>query len=442
MDLTRESPIPLAAQRPADVAAEAKPGLRQWWWLILAGLTYAMNNLDRNILNVVQEQVKNEFGLSDSQLGALSGLAFGAVYALSAIGMGLLADRVNRRNMLASVLVIWSVMTAVCAFVQSFGALLLARMSVAAAEAGTSPTSTSMISDWFPPQRRATAMSIYYLGPPLGLIISTLLGGLIAQHYGWRMAFLVAGAPGLVLAALLLLTCPHPKRGSAEVAQKDDTPAPGLLDAVAHIWRNAPLRWSVAAVTLATMASASFSSFVVSFLMRTHHLPISQAGGAVSLCVGVASAVGILAGGPLADRLARGPRSNLRVAAATVSLSAIGIAICVLSGATLPALAGLTLFGCFHMSYIAPCFSTVLNGSPPRLRGISIAILMLVANMVGGASGPIVVGFISDQIGGPDSLRFALLTVAPEFLATAGLLLLAAQSLPARLRPVGEPILT
>ena len=172
------------------------------------------------------------------------------------------------------------------------------------------------------------------------------------------------------------------------------------------------------------MGSTSFGVLHLSFLIRQHHMTVASAGRSVALCIGVASLVGILIGGPVAERISRG-RPTLGFAAALVAVATMAVAVAILSPATGPALIGLALFGSLFMSYLGPCFSTVLDDTPPQLRGVSISIVMLVANLIGGwRRGPVLVGFISDHVGGSQALRWGLVTVISEFLGTAILLLL------------------
>jgi predicted MFS family arabinose efflux permease len=406
-----------------DAETYGRVGVQQWYALTLLTLMFAVNSIDRNVLSVVQEQIKHEFVLTDSQLGVLHGLAFGATYAVFAIPLGLLADRVSRRNLLAAIMALWSLATAAAGFAGNYGNLLASRMMIAAAESGTSPAATSLISDLFPPNRRATAVAIFFIGPAIGLTVSFLFGGLLAAAYGWRAAFLVAGIPGLVLSALLLLTLRDPKRGGMDVGAKAE-PA-SAKEAIRHILGNPTISLVFAAVTLSAMGVSSMAVWAASMLIRNHGLPISAAGAAVAVCVGISSGLGVAAGGPLADRYAKGdPRRALRFAAGAVLTTLAFAVVAILSTSTTVALVGLTAFGATHLAYVGPSFGVVLNASHARLRGVTIAMLQICVNLIGGL-GPWLIGVLSDAYGGPQSLRWALITAMPELVAACILYLLA-----------------
>jgi MFS family permease len=174
--------------------------------LFMVTLVYVVNYLDRQILAILLPLIKAEFGVSDSALGLLAGPAFAVIYATLGIPLAFVADRVNRRNIIAGSMALFSLMTVVCNFATSFMHLLLARFGTGIGEAGTGPSINSIIADLYPPKQRATALSIYSAGLNIGLLLAFFGGGWIAQNYGWRAAFLVSGLPGLVLVVLFLLT--------------------------------------------------------------------------------------------------------------------------------------------------------------------------------------------------------------------------------------------
>ena len=184
----------------------------RWYILLILTLVYSLNHVDRQIMVILSEPIKQEFGLSDTQIGLLTGIVFAFFYAVLGIPFAAWADRGNRRNIVALSLSIWSGMTALSGFAGSFWQLAIARMGVGIGEAGGTPPATAMIADVFPPKRRALALGIYTTGISLGILIGFILGGAIAAKYGWRMAFFVAGVPGLVLALLLMFTVAEPRR--------------------------------------------------------------------------------------------------------------------------------------------------------------------------------------------------------------------------------------
>lgn len=197
----------------------APPARRYYRWYVLALLTASQvcSYMDRTIIGLVIEPVRAEFGLSDGQMGFLSGLAFGIAFAVTALPFGWLVDRCNRAKLLALVVALWSLLTMLCGMAQSYLMLLASRMSVGAAEAGGSPTGVSIISDYFAPKERSSAIAIWYSSATLAVIVTFLFGGYVAQHYGWRATFLFAGIPGLVIALLIFFTLREPVRGARDL---------------------------------------------------------------------------------------------------------------------------------------------------------------------------------------------------------------------------------
>ena len=196
----------------ASPTGDYSPAYRRFV-LVMLTIVYGFNFIDRQILVILQEPIKQEMGLSDAQLGLLSGFTFAVIYVTAGIPIAYLADRSNRRNIIALALTVWSGMTALSGLAQNYAQLLLARIGVGLGEAGGSPPAHSMISDYFPPERRATALSFYSTGIYVGVLMGYAFGGLLAATFGWRTAFLVVGLPGIALAALLLLLVREPRRG-------------------------------------------------------------------------------------------------------------------------------------------------------------------------------------------------------------------------------------
>jgi predicted MFS family arabinose efflux permease len=392
----------------APAVKETRPAYR-WYCLAVLTLIYSCHFLDRAIVQLVVEPVRVEFQLTDSQLGLLTGLLFGIVFALSSIPMGMLVDRVNRRNMLAGVVLLWSGATAVCGFAQSFWTLLVARMGVGAAEAGGSPTSMSMIGDIFPPERRATAVGIFYMNTVLGALAVALIGRHVAEAYGWRAAFLVAGLPGILLAILLLLTVKEPRRGGTDAAPAAPVPVGEALKTIAT---QPTLVALLIAVPLATMGVSAMGAWLSPFLMRVHHMSLSEAGDVLALASGPFAAAGALLGGALSDRLGKSnPARRFDLCAVAMLLSMpLVFGTTMATGTTLSVVCTVFAFGIIF-AVIPVGFGSMLVLTSAGMRGISASALQLVSNLVGYGVGPYAVGWLSDWHGGPDSLRFAILTV-------------------------------
>ncbi|HEY3696671.1 MFS transporter [Phenylobacterium sp.] len=404
------------ARRTAGFAAgEAQPLTIAQRNLMLALLTMVgfCGAIDRSIISTVLEPIKHEFGLSDSQLGMASGLAFAVAHAVVAIPLGMLADRVNRRKLIAVCLVGWSAMTALCGLGQNFAQLILARMGVGAGEAGGQAATLSTISDLFPAEKRATAISIYYLSGPFGLMFAGGVGGLTAATYGWRAAMLVAAAPGVVLALLLLLVGKDtPREGSPRLAPRSD--APGLGKALRFIASQRSLLHLMAALAIITLVVTGQGAFGYAFFMRYHHMDLRELGPLLGVSSGAIGLASILTAGLISDRLGRrDPRLRLWVVVATlVAGTPIVMTSYVIPG---PLALPLYLTHVLLLSvWLGPGIATAQNLAQPRIRSTVASIVYVVNGLIGFGLGPVVVGALSDGLAaqlGAGSLRAALLVV-------------------------------
>jgi MFS family permease len=398
-------------------------------WLVLAVLTavHSTHHIDRNVLSVVVEPIRQEFGLSDSQMGMLGSLGYALAFAIAAIPMGYLVDRLNRRNMLVGILALWSVMTAVCASANSYFHLLLARMGVGIAESGGAPTAMSMVSDYFPPKQRSTAIGIWYLSSAIGTGIIFLVGGFLAQSFGWRTVFLVAGIPGLVMGLILFLVVREPRRGGSEtvvvdtpesspaVAVEADEKAAGLGEAFAYVMRRPAILSMMAGIVLAAAMSSAFALWSVSFLVRVHHMPLALAGVSIAAAFSIFGIIIPLIAGLLGDRLSNSKLGHRPERLALLSATTMtGVVICgvaaALSGSGTIAVAMMCLWCGLMLAHNGPANALVLSLLRPRMRGVVIATLQTVATVVGTGLGPFLVGVLSDVYGGPNSLRWAIMT--------------------------------
>lgn len=382
-------------------------------WLTLGLLTLAniLLTLDRTILQLVTEPIKQEFQLSDGQLGILLGLAFSLPLGVAGIILGPVIDRVRRRNFLALILSIWSACTFFTGFAGNYVQLLLSRASLGASEAGASPAAMSLLGDLFPVTRRSSAIGIYKAGVPLGILAASALTGYVVAHFGWRAAFFVAGVPGFLVSIALVLRASEPVRGVQDGVASTDENATSYLAALTFVFRNRTILPFAIGMLLINFSGAALSGFATSFLQRSHGLNLQQIG----VIWGVGSALGIIspiAVGWLADRVARnGMRATfIMIATLTGLIGAIASLI-----VTVPSTAmAVTLFLAWQvlvLGIMTPCMATMISLTPPRLRGTVLSIT-LVGNMcIGFGFGPSVVGAISDAIGGPNSLGQALVIV-------------------------------
>ncbi len=401
--------------------------------LLLAG--YTLNSFDRSILGMLLEPIKTEFALADVQLGLLGGLAFAAFYSTLGVPVALWADRSSRRNVLALSIAVWTGMTVLCGFATSFLMLAMARIGTAIGEAGGSPTSQSLISGFFPPERRATALGIYALGAPAGSMLAGALGGLGSDTVGWRMTFVLAGLPGLLLAPLIFLTVTEPKRNtvtSPHGPQPQDSHGPQPRDSRAmqsresratfrhvctFLWARASFRHLCVACALHAVALYGAATFNVPFLSRSHAWTATDSGKLIAL-IGACGIVGTFFGGFIADRLSirrRDPRWSLWVPAlASLVLPAVQL-MCYLGNEVEWVVGAFCLSGMLGTMFFGPSFATTQALAPERLRTVAASVLIFVKTMIGLGLGPLIIGAISDVLApaaGRHSLRYALLTAA------------------------------
>src|SRR5882724_5678841 len=267
-------------------------------------LAYVVNVMDRSVLGALLEPIRHEFGATDTQLGLLGGLAFALFYATLGVPIAALADRTSRRNVIAVCAALWSIMTALCGAAGSFTTLLTARIGTAVGEAGGTPPSHALISDYFALDKRATALSIFALGVPLGGMLGNFLGGWGNELFGWRYAFVLTGLPGVAVALLIRFTVREPKRGQADraSAQATKADAPPIREAFSYLWHRPSFRHMSLAAALHSVAWYAGSSFNNSFFIRVHHMSTGEAGSWVALLLAIGG-IGTLLGGYLADSL-------------------------------------------------------------------------------------------------------------------------------------------
>ena len=399
--------------------------------LAMLTVAYAFNFIDRQILVIVQSPIKAEMGLSDTQLGLLSGFAFAMVYITAGIPIAYWADRGNRRSIISLAITVWSAMTALSGLAQNYTHLLLARIGVGIGEAGGSPPAHSMISDYYPPERRATALSIYSAGLHFGIFAGFLLGAWISASLGWRAAFMLVGLPGVVFAGLFFLTVKEPRRGRWESGPEV---TPSLRETVAVLSRLRAFWYIALGTGLTAFAGYGCGNFAPVFLERSHGIAGLPLGVLLAFGGGGGGLVGTLLGGRLADRLGeRDRRYYLWVPAAAGAL-ALPLAVPYLLSNTLAVVVPLmVLVTILINTYLGPCLAVCHSLVPPSMRALTSALLFFVLNLIGLGLGPLTTGLLSDVLSreyGDDGLRYAMLIVSA--IASLGVLLfvLAARNLP------------
>ena len=391
-DLTID-PSPPAAP-PTEMFSKRYRG----WLLFLLILVYAANIMDRGIVGLLGQAIKVDLQLSDTQLGLLGGFAFSLFYTVAGIPLARLADRTNRIHIVSFCLVIWSAMTAICGLATSYVQLFLSRIVVGIGEAGCSPAAYSLLSDHYPPQRRTSAFAIFGLGVPIGGTLGAILGGWTAEAYGWRAAFLVVGAPGILLALLVKFTLREPERGRFD-PPTSARPAP--LKAVIKTLAGKPAFWHlVAGSTLVGFVTYGISMFTPIFLLRQYHLNYAQLGLLQGLMFGVATAIGTLGGGLLADRAAvTDKRWYVWVPAASMTTAIPLFITAFLQTNWIVGVLLLTVSLVFSFAFLSPTIGVSQNMVPARMRASTFALLMIGSNLVGAGGGPLFMGLLSDRFG-------------------------------------------
>jgi len=390
-------------------------------------VVYVFNFIDRQILAILAESIKNDLGLSDTQIGALSGLAFGIFYATLGIPIARLADKHSRVNIISICLTIWSAMTALSGFAQNYWQLLVARIGVGIGEAGGSPPSHSLLADYFAENERATALGIYAIGIPVGILFGNLLGGWINEFFGWRNAFLIVGIPGIALAILLRFTVKEPPRGMSDpIEDRSKKPAQvPFKQVVSTMWSFKSFRQlSLGAGTQAFVGYGAIA-WMPAFLQRTHDMSSGQVGTALGLIIGIAGGLGTFLGGYMADRLGKRDIRWYMWIPAGGFLIAVPTSLGVFSLDTLWVILALYAIPAFATNlYTGPTFGMTQSLAPLAMRASASALLLFIINIIGLVFGPTAVGFFSDlfqsSFNMPDTegLRWALIVCSLVYLVS------------------------
>lgn len=396
-----------------------------WYVLTLLTVVYVFNFIDRNILAILGQSIKDELGITDTAFGFLGGIAFAFFYTFLGIPIARLADKHSRVTILSVCLAIWSGMTAICGFAQNFWMLLAARIGVAVGEAGGSPPSHSIISDLFPSEKRGTALGIYALGIPIGSAIGFLAGGWVNEFFGWRMAFFVIGAPGLLLSVFVYLTVREPPRGMSEPksnssvgptagAGAEDTPP--VKEVLAHLWSLRSFRYLSVAGALHAFVGNGVGLYIPMMFERTHGLGTGEIGTWL-FGLGLFGMLGTFGGGYLCDRLgARDERWYLWLPGIATLVHVPFACFTYLWHDPRVALSVYAIAYVLGHCYLAPTFAMTQGLVHVRMRALAASILLFILNIIGLGLGPQITGLLSDVVNattslGVDSLRWAMVLV-------------------------------
>ena len=401
--------------------------------LFLLMVVYIFNFIDRQILVILQESIKQELDLSDKQLGLLSGFTFAVFYVVCGIPIARLADRYNRVNIVSASIAVWSAMTAISAFVGNFWHLLAARVGVGVGEAGASPPSHSIISDYYPHGERGRALSFYSMGIYIGILIGFLLGGWINQFFGWRTAFLVVGLPGILMAVVVKLTLREPPRGQLDDGDHTDAPDSNFVDDLKLLWSLKSFRYAAFAAGFNAFMGYGALNFMPSFAIRIYEVPVGVVGTWLALIAGIAGAAGVYAGGHMSDHLGkRDDRWAYWVPGAS-TLAAGALAVPMMLSGDQYVMWGIYVLVSFSLSmFLGPTIAMAHALVGPRYRALSSSVLFFILNIIGLGLGPLTVGAISDALAptmGVNSIRWAIMSTALAAFIGAGLYFIAARHL-------------
>lgn len=410
-------------------------GWRRHYLLLVLLLVYGVSMIDRQIMGVLIQPIKQEMGVSDSAMGLLTGLAFALFYSILAVPFGRLADRCNRRNLIAWCCAGWSMATGLCGMAMGFWSLTAARVGVAVGEAGSTAASTTMIADVYPPEQRSRAMSVFSLGPHLGSLVGLGVGAWIAQHYGWRSAFLWLALPGVLVALLLRLTCREPERGAQDGRPAAQAAVEKFGDVMAALARNKAFVGLGLASMLMAFSGYAIGMWNTAFLVRSHGLQLKDAGAIMGFIGGPAAIAGALLSGWLTDLMARRDKRwqvGMPILGTLISVP-LGLAFYLntspqswqLAGLQIPhAVAFYGLFAIFSSFWAAPVFAALTNVIAAHRLATSLSIYNLLLTAVGGGLGPLAVGLLSDAFTagyGQESLRWALVCMLAFYLLAVGI---------------------
>jgi len=396
-------------------------------------LVYVFNFVDRQLLVILQESIKKELNLSDTQLGMLSGFTFAIFYVTLGIPIARFADKNNRRNTVAASLALWSMMTALSGLVKNFFQLLLARIGVGVGEAGGSPPAHAMISDYFPPEKRSTALSIYSTGIYFGILVGFVMGGYLNQQLGWRSAFFAVGIPGILFSLIFYATVKEPRRGATDVKANSVTEKHSFFKVVKKLFSTRTFVYLALGSSLHVFCIYGLINWTGSFLTRLHNMNSAETGIVLGLVFGIGGAIGSFAGGFLTDHFGKSDKTlYLKIPAYAIILSASSAGGGLFFQNNFLSIAFLGLCASLQSTYLGPSIAVAHNLVPASMRSLTSAIFFLMINLVGLGFGPLVVGMISDSLKpslGDEALRWAMSIVIVVGIIAAMLFFVAAKKL-------------
>lgn len=370
--------------------------VRNALWLLL--IIYILNFLDRSIVGILAEEIRRDLSLDDWQIGIMTGLAFAFFYTVLGIPIARLADRSDRVKIISISLAAWSGFTALCGVAQNFTQMLLGRIGVGVGEAGCTPAAHSLISDYVPAERRARAIAFYGLGVPAGGLMGAVLGGVIADVWGWRTAFFVAGLPGVALAIFTWYWLKEPRRTIGFPIAKPKGEG-GVIETLKALLKSRAYVFVTLASASAAFVSYGQGAFTPAFFQRVHGMSPGEVGVWLGISSGVGGLVGTWLGGYFADKHgAKNPAAFLYVPAIGMAIASVTFTPGYMSASWQTALMLIWIPGVLNSLWYGPAFATVQRVVPPDQRAMAVAITLFVINMVGLGIGPLFAGLLSDTL--------------------------------------------
>jgi predicted MFS family arabinose efflux permease len=419
--------VDVAPQAVTQSGAAAQPPPRRYYVLGLLTIVYALNFLDRTIFNVLIEPIKKEFALSDTIMGLLAGFGFVLFYAICGIPIARIADRLNRRNIVAVAFAFWSAMTCFCGMAQNVTMMTLARIGVGIGESAGTPASQSIVADLFNKNERPRALGIYAIGTYLGVFLGYFIGGYVNQHYGWRAAFFAAGLPGIALAAVLWLTVSEPKRGAQAENFTPETLGPTLN----FLMTSRTFLIVLIGFWLTTFTNYATAVWIPPFLARVHHLSSAEIGTYAGTFKGLCGMAGTLIGGLVVAQISKNDdRWKLWAPAIMSGLAGPVFALCFLTDSFVMMVSALALGSFLVGFHLGPIFAIAQTVARPSMRALASAIILLSATCFGQGVGPLVVGALNDTLKadfGANAVRYSLLSTAVTTMLGALLFVVAAR---------------
>lgn len=414
MDENATAAGPQTSKAPPPVQDESRVYIA--YVTLMLALVFMLASIDRNIMSVLLVPIQQDLKVSDTAMGALTGTAFALVYGTAALPLARLADKGNRRNLIAAALAFWSAATAACGLATSYFTLLLARFGVAAGEAAHSPAIISQIGDLYPPQRRGIAVALVNIGSAVGIGLGAVIAGWIAQHYGWQLAFIVMGIPGLLVAAAIVLTVREPSRGRFEpIVARGFTPGQSVGRDVVALAKVVAIPRLIGAALMLHLAFQAFIAWVPAFFIRVHGLSTAEMSSRFGAVVGVSALLSMVLAGVVGDRLSRLGERWRAYYLTIVSLVGLPfLFMLILAQDTTVAWASLFMFALVSGGAVPASMTAAIVVAPPHLRGLMTAAMTLCVTAVGGGLGPLLIGFLNDSLRGvfgDEAIRYTLMTV-------------------------------